>query len=572
MAHGKEGLVMGTINAFDLFVIAAYMVGITTVGIWVGYRRHTTSKQYFLADKSLGWFTIGAAMFASNISTIHLVGLAASGADQGLVIGNFEWMASFCLIILGLVFAPFYFRSRITTLPEFLEKRYGVGTRAFLAFIGIMGALLIHIGLSMFAAAEVFESFLGVNKMTSIVVISAITVLYTVLGGLKAVVVTETIQTFLLLGGAVLMAVLGVHYLPQAGIHDFAAFKAALKPEQLSMIHPIRDAQGHLNSFSWLAVLLGYPILGIWYWCSDQTIVQRVLGADNQRDAQNGPLFAGFLKILPLFLMVFPGVIGYIMFKNGAIHLPQTESGPNYNMVLPEMIKTLIPQGLRGLLAAGMLAALMSTISSALNSCATLISVDIVKKLHPSIDDRRQVAIGRISTGVVMILAMLWSTQGGQFGTIFEAVNKIPMVFAPAVTTLFVLGVFWRRGTNAAALTTCAVGCGIGAVYFILDMPGIGTAILDGRARVGFEGLVTDPIQGIGIPFMLVGPIIAALCIVIFVVVSLLTPAPAADRIKNVCWEHPLAMLRGRLAGWSDPRLIASVLMVVMVVLYIVMK
>jgi SSS family solute:Na+ symporter len=553
-------------NGLDTAVLLLYLVGITAVGIWVGYRRNASSEQYFLASKSLGWFSIGAAMFASNISTIHLVGLAASGANEGLVIGNFEWMAAFCLIILGLVFAPFYFRSGITTLPEFLEKRYGHGARTFLAVISILGALFVHIGISMYAAAVVFESFLGVGKMTSIIAISAITLLYTVLGGLKAVVVTETIQTVLLLGGAVLLLILGINYLPQVGVTDVATLKAALKPDQLSILHPVHNAAGHLSSYSWLAVLLGYPILGIWYWCSDQTIVQRVLGAKTQRDAQLGPLFAGFLKILPMFLLVFPGVIGYVMYKNGAMSLG--EGTPDYNKVLPEMIKVLVPQGLKGLMAAGMLAALMSTIASALNSCATVISLDIVKQVRPKTDEAQQVFIGRVSTGVVMVLAMLWSTQGGQFGTIFEAINKIPMTFAPAVTTIFVLGVFWKRGTWQAAMTTLYVGSIIGVIYFVLDMPAIGKMILGGTAQPGFCGLVGDATQGLGIPFMLVGPIIAALCIVIYIVTSLLTPAMDKELVAKVCWDHPLAFLRGRITGLSDPRIVALILGVAVGVLY----
>ncbi len=561
-----------TLSGLDITVIVAYLLGIAAVGIGVGYRRHATSEQFFLAGKTLGWFSIGAALFASNISTIHLVGLAAAGAHEGMVIGNFEWMASFCLIVLGLVFAPFYFRSRITTLPEVLERRYGASARAFLAFIGIAGALLIHIGISLFAAAKLFESFLGIGVTTSILVVSVVTVAYTVLGGLKGVVVTETIQTFLLLGGAVLMTVLGLTYLPEAGIRDAASLRAAIQPDQLSMVHPIRDAQGHLNGYSWLAVLLGYPILGIWYWCTDQTIVQRVLGARNQADAQKGPLFAGFLKILPVFLMVFPGVVGYVMFKRGDLRLQGADGGVDYNLVLPEMINRLVPAGLKGLLAAGLLAALMSTIASALNSTATLISVDIVKRMRPETPDARQVAIGRFSTGVVMVLAMLWSTQGDQFGSIFEAINKIPMVFAPAVTTVFVLGVFWRRGTRAAALATFAASCALGAVYFVLDMPGIGRMLL-AQPRDGFLGLVTDPVQGLGIPFMLVGPLLAAFSVVVYVLTSLVTPAPAPESIRDVCWEHPLAFLRqGRLAGLGDPRVAAAILLGVMVVLYYVMR
>jgi len=561
------------ISKFDLMVIVAYLLGITIVGILAGYRKHTTSQQYFLAGKSLGWFSIGAALFASNISTIHLVGLAASGFDVGLVIGNFEWMASFCLIILGLVFAPFYFRSRISTLPEYLEKRYSGTARTCLAFVAITGALLIHIGISLFAGAKLFDSFVGVGVLKSILIISVATVIYTVLGGLKAVVVTETIQTFLLLGGAVLVTVLGLNYLPKCGIESYTDFTAQIKPHQMSMVHSIVNEQGHLSKYSWLAVLLGYPVLGIWYWCSDQTIVQRVLGAKDKLNAQLGPLFAGFLKILPVFLMVFPGVVGYVLYKNGAFELPVLENGQlDYNKTLGEMIKLLVPDGLRGLLAAGLLAALMSTIAAALNSCATLISVDIVKRVWPETRDATQVLIGRISTAVVMVLAMLWSTQGDQFGTIFEAINKIPMIFAPAVTTVFLLGVFWRRGTNKAALTTFAVGCAVGVVYFVMDMPVVGKAILS-EPREGFAGLVTDPVQGLGIPFMLVGPILCGMCIILYVIVSLCTPAPAPEKLQDVCWEHPLqAIKEGKLTGAGDPRLVALYLFVVMIVLYYIFR
>ena len=557
------------ISTFDLVVIVAYLIAIMVIGIWVGYRKHASSQQYFLAGKSLGWFSVGAALFASNISTIHLVGLAAAGADVGMVMGNFEWMASFCLIILGLVFAPFYFKSRISTLPEFLERRYSTQARTCLAFVAITGALLIHIGISIFAGAKLFQSFLNVPVLWSILIISAVTVVYTALGGLKAVVVTETIQTFLLLGGAILVTVLGINYLPKCGIESFADFRAAIKPHQMSMIHNISNDAGHLNEYSWLAVLLGYPVLGIWYWCSDQTIVQRVLGAKSERDSQNGALFAGFLKILPVFLMVFPGVIGYLMYTNGAFTLPLLDNGAlDYNLTLPAMINLLVRPGIKGLLAAGLLAALMSTIAAALNSCATLISVDVIKRMKPDINDATQVKIGRISAAVVMVLAMLWSTQGDQFGTIFEAINKIPMIFAPAVTTVFLLGVFWRRGTDKAALTTFAVGCSVGLVYFVMDMPVIGRALL-ASPREGFAGLVTDPIQGLGLPFMIVGPILCGMCIVVYVIVSLFTPRPDPAKLENVCWEHPLQAVRqGRLRGVSDPRTVALFLFVLMAVLY----
>jgi len=562
------------VSPIDIAVIAIYLIGITAFGIWIGYRKNASSEQYFLANKSLGWFTVGAAVFTSNISTIHLVGLAAGGAKDGLVIGNFEWMACFTLILLALVFAPFYINSKVATLPEFMERRYCPSARTFLAVIGLLGALLIHIGISLFAAAKVFEAFLGVPMYATIVVLSIFTVTYTALGGLKAVVMTENVQVVLLLGGAILVTVLGLFALPDAGVTSVAAFKEVVAPGQLNMLQPIMNTEGHLNGFSWLSVLLGYPILGIWYWCADQTHVQRVLGARTLKDGQNGALFAGFLKITPVFLMVFPGIIGYVLMQKGVIHLanqPGTNT-PDYNAMLPTLINHLVPAGLKGLLAAGMAAALMSCMAAALNSCATLVSLDIVKRIKPETSDARVVTIGRITTGVIMVLAMLWSTQGDQFGTIFEAINKIPMTFAPAVTTVFVLGVMWKRGTWQAAMMTLYVGSLIGVAYFVIDMPSIGKLLLSAPAHDGFGGLITDTQQGLGVPFMLVGPFIAVLCVIIYVITSLLTPAMDPKEVAKVCWDHPLAFLRGKIEALSDPRIVTLVLIAVVGIFYWVLR
>ena len=237
------------------------------------------SHEYFLAGRTLKWPIVGSALFAANISTIHLVGLAEAGYKNGLVIGNFEWMATLALILLALVFVPFYFRSQITTLPEYLEKRYSRFARTIMAVMAIAAALLIHIGISLYAGAMVFEEFFGFNVMASIVVISLVTAVYTVIGGLTAVVVTETIQTVILLGGAVLVTVLAILALPEAGIHSLAEFREATRPNQLSMIRTSNE-----DGYAWYAFLLGYPVIGIWYWCTDQTIVQT--GARRQGSTQ----------------------------------------------------------------------------------------------------------------------------------------------------------------------------------------------------------------------------------------------------------------------------------------------
>jgi len=421
-----------------------------------------------------------------------------------------------------------------------------------LAFIAILGALLIHIGISLYAGAKVMEHFFGINMYVSIMVIAIITATYTIIGGLKAVVVTDTIQAVLLLVGAATLTLIGLSHLPDVGINSFSELKAAVKPHQMNMIHELKNpATGNINEYSWLTVMFGYFVLGIWYWCTDQTIVQKVLGAKTEKDGRDGAIFAGFLKILPVFLMVFPGVIGYLLYKDQI-------NEPNDTLLV--LMQNLLPTGLRGLMAAGLLAALMSTIEAALNSTATVTSEDIVKRLRPQTKDRTLVLIGRITAAVVILLAMAWSTQGGRFTSIFVAINKIPMMFAPAITTVFVMGVFWRRGTKEAALFTLIAGAIVGGIYFLIDLPTFGSI-----------QLITDPISGLGIPFMMVGLILLLFCIIVYVIVSLLTPKPSQEQLTNLCWDNPLqAITQGKVKGLTDPRIMAGILLVIMLVLYII--
>ena len=531
------------IPPLDLGIIVAYLLGILFIGIWVTRKQKMTGEAYFLAGRSLGWGMIGAALFASNISTIHLVGLAASGYNEGLVWGNFEWAAAFTLVILSLVFAPFYFRNKISTLPEYLERRFSAGSRSFLAFMAILGALFIHIGMSLYAGATVFEQFFGIDVMASILIISTITGIYTVFGGLRAVVITETIQTVLLVGGSIIVTYLAMAALPEAGINSLAELKASVKPKQVSMIWSDNSI-----GLAWYSVLLGYPVLGIWYWCTDQTIVQRVLAAKSEKDAQLGPLFAGFIKILPVFILVFPGVIAYALFRD--------EIGEDANQALPYLIQHLVPTGLRGLISAGLLAALMSTIAAALNSCATLVAVDIVGRLRPNISDRMQVQVGRVSAVVIMLLAMLWSTQGDKFSSIFEAVQVIGADLAPPITTVFIWGVFWRRGTEQAALSTLIAGFTMGAVAFIVDFP-----------LIGDTKLLTD---GLGMPFMMQAFWMTMMLSVLFVVVSLLTPPPPREKVDGLTWENPVqVLLKPHTGEGVDPRKVAAWLCGSMAVLYV---
>lgn len=540
-----------SISAIDTVIVIAYLIGIMAIGILAGYQKHASSDQFFLAGRSLRWPIIGTGLFCANISTIHLVGLASSGYRDGLVIGNFEWMAAFCLILLGIVFAPFYFRSKISTLPEYVERRYGSGARTFLACIFVMSALLVHIGISLYAGAKVLEEFFGIPYVASIIGISAITAIYTILGGLKAVMITDMIQAVLLLLGALVLTCLGIQMLPDVGVNSWTEFRAACRPDQLHMIQSVSDptAAGSwkLREFSWYSMLFGYPVLGIWYWCTDQTIVQKILAAKTEKDGRDGALFAGFLKILPVFLMVLPGVIGYVLF--------QDKIGDDNDATLMIMMKELLPDGVRGLMAAGLLAALMSTIEAALNSTATLTAEDIVKRLRPATADATLVLIGRVTAGLVVILAMLWSTQGAKFDSIFEAINKIPMAFAPGITTIFLGGVFWPRGNKHGAMAALFLNVVVGLAYLAVDIP-----------LVGDEQLIATTL---GVPFMQVGWYLFLLCSAAYVVVSLSTPPPSEHQIDTLCWRHPLDALRGEMQGtFTDPRAMATLLFLIMVALY----
>ncbi len=540
------------IGSIDLLIILVYIIGILAIGLISVRRKKMTSINYFLAGRSSRWPIVGAALFASNISTIHMVGLAASGYSEGMVWGNFEWMAVFTLILLALIFAPFYFNTKIATLPEFLEKRYGSASRTFVAFMGIVAALFIHLGMSLYAGAVVFESFFGIDVQLSIVLISIVTAIYTVIGGLKSVMLTETVQTIILISGAVLLTIFAILELPQHGITSFALFKDALKYGQLSMLHSADSIKalspaGGNTGLTWYAVLLGYPVLGIWYWCTDQTHVQRVLSARSLEDAQKGSLFAGLLKILPVFILILPGIIGYILYSDII--------GTNANQTFPVLVTHLLPVGIKGIVAAALLSALMSVVAAALNSSATLVSIDIVKRFRPKTSDREQVFFGRIAAVVIMIAAMLWSTQGGNFSSIFEAINKIAAAMAPPITTVFLLGVFSKRGTKEASIITLCLGFVLGIISFCFDYVPI-----SGKMYITNDW---------GVPFMMQAWWLFCFNCIIYYVVSYLTPRPDPGAIAECTWRSPFSVItQGKFKGVKDIRFLAALLLLFLAVMY----
>ncbi|MCD6201255.1 MAG: sodium:solute symporter [Bacteroidales bacterium] len=533
------------ISTIDLTIILVYLAGVLLLGLWVVRRQKMTAGNYFLAGRSLNWAFVGAALFASNISTIHMVGLAAAGYSDGIVQGNFEWLAPLLLILLGLVFAPFYFKNRISTLPEFLEKRYNGLARSLLAFMALMGALFMHIGISLYAGAVVFQDYFGINMWISILLIAGITAAYTILGGLKSVVFTETAQTVILIIGGLVLAVMAVFALGDNGIHSLAQLRDAVKPDQLTLLRSYESSP----KLPWYSLLLGYPVIGIWYWCADQTIVQRVLGARSLDDARRGPVFAGFIKLLTVFMMVIPGIIAYAIFRTDI---------KNPNDTLPVLITKLLPVGFIGLLSAALLSALMSTIAAALNSSATLVSVDIVKRIRPETSDRKQVRIGRWTAAVVMLLAIAWSPMIGKFISIFDAINQILAVLSPPIATVFLLGVFWKRGNATGAVAAIIGGFVLGVLAFVIDFP------MFGNVKVISEGL--------HIPYMLQSFLLFVISSLIFVGVSLVTDPPPRGKIASTTLDSPLAFLKGRITGIGDPRILSLILITILIGLYIVFQ
>jgi len=554
------------LSRIDILIITAYLCGIVTLGFWAGSRRRKGGEgsQYFLAGNTLTWPVIGLAMFAANISTVHLVSLSESAYKYGLIYGNFEWMAGFTLVLLSLFFAPLYLRSRVATLPDYLERRYNRQCRDWLAVISILSAIVIHIGVALYTAAWVLRGILGINPaatimgidalMFFIIVLGVITGIYTMTGGLLAVVLTESAQAVLLLAGAVAITVAG--FIRVGGWSALSSTLAAQPHPMastgavtwgtgnfLSLLRPDGDPSG----LPWYSIFLGYPVLGIWYWCCDQTIVQRVLAARDERHARLGPLFCAFIKILPVFFFVLPGVICVALVQQGALGRGPVAAADTYTF----MIMHLLPAGLKGLIAAAMLAAAMQTCSAALNSTATLFSYDIVKRYRPDTSDHRLVLVGKTATVAATVLAIILSPIFGHYSTIIEGLNKLISFVAPPITTVFLFGVFWKRASGKAAYITLVAGAAAGFAAFVLDWKG------------WYHG-----------NFMMTAFYLLALCSVIMTVASLIVPEPLKEESKGLIWEHWLDPLKGESGGrgLGDYRVLAGLVVCVFICLYYVFR
>jgi solute:Na+ symporter, SSS family len=554
----------------DWMIIAIYLIAVVGLGIAAGSIRQKNERggeggHYFLAGRTLTWPVIGLAMFAANISTVHLVSLAEAAYKFGLVYGNYEWMAGFTLIILSLFFAPLYMRSRVTTAPDFLERRFNRSCRDVLSVISIFSAIVIHMGVALYTAAWVLRGILGLAPgakilgvdalLLFIAVLGVLTGIYTMLGGLLAVVWTESVQTILLLTGAIVITVAA--YMKIGGWTELAHTLAS-HPHPLASVANSQVTWGTGNflnvtrggkdpsGLAWYSILLGYPVIGIWYFCCDQTIVQRVLAAKDEKNARLGPLFCAFLKIFPVFLFVLPGVICVALVQknlfNGAA--PQT-AADTYTF----MLMHLLPVGLKGLVAAALLAAAMQTCSAALNSTATLVAYDLFKRYRPELNDRQLIHIGKITTIIGTILAIVASPLFGHYTTIFEGINKLISYVSPPVTAVFLLGIFWKRTSGRSALITLIAGIVLGFITFYLDWNNI------------YRG-----------DFMLMAFWLLIVCLAIMVLTTFIFPEPLKAEAEPLVWQNWREPLRGEAngRGLANYRWASVAILIVFITLFLI--
>lgn len=453
---GSEAI--GGFGGWDWFTLSLFFLGLLAIIWWVLRQKEETSTDYFLAGRDAGWIAVGASIFASNIGSEHLVGLAGTGYESGMAMAHWE-MHAWLILVLGWVFVPFYSRSKVFTMPEFLEKRYGPGARSFLSLISLVSYVLTKVAVTVYAGGVVFKTVLGIDEVMGIdffwigaVSLVVVTGLYTIFGGMKSVLYTSVLQAPVLIIGSLVILIVGLQELGGWGELE------RICGEKMRLIRPASDPM-----FPWTGVLLASPIIGFWYWCTDQYIVQRTLSARNQREARRGTILAGYMKLLPVFIFLVPGMIAFAMNQKGLLRIESSDAA------FPLLVSTLLPTGMKGIVVGGLVAALMSSLASLFNSSATLFTVDFYKKFRPDSTEKHLVFVGRLATGVVVLLGIAWIPVMRLIADVlYEYLQIVQSLFAPAIAAVFVMGVFSKRVTGMAGLIGLVVGFAVGMMRLIL--------------------------------------------------------------------------------------------------------
>lgn len=578
----------------DWAMILAYFAVLLGITWWAVANKKDTAEDYFLAGRHLGWLVVGASIFASNIGSEHLVGLAGSGATDGVIMAHFE-LHAWCLLVLGWVLVPFYVRSRVFTMPEFLEKRFSPTARWVLSIISLVAYVLTKIAVGIFAGGVVFGALLpemqinlGFTVLNSFWVgsfaVIVLTGLYTVLGGMRAVAYTEAIQTLVLVLGSVLLTVFGL-----SKLGGWSELRAALPPEMFNLWKPLipagvdwtwapvkepgRIAWYFNDNYPWLGMLFCAPIIGLWYWCTDQYIVQRALGAPNEQEARRGTIFAAFLKLTPVFIFIIPGMICYALAASGKV--PGLESlavrnaagqvSPNREVAqaaYPLLVAHILPAGVRGIVVAGLLAALMSSLAGVFNASSTLFTVDFYQRFRPRATQAELVRIGRLATAAMVVVGLLWIPviQGAK--GLYEYLQGVQAYLAPPIFVVFFLGVFMKRLNAKGCLAALVVGFALGAVRLLVDTPvKLGMAGFEAGYTPGSLAWIINQIY-----FQYYSLGIFVVCVAVMIAVSYLTPPPAEEQLRGLTFATVTAEQRAvSRASWSMADVAASGLVLALI-------
>lgn len=529
---------MNLFSTLDWIVIAGYFLVIAAISVWSIRKSKDSPSDYFLANRNLGWFVIGASILASNIGSEHVVGLAGTAARSGLTMGHYE-LHSWVILMLGWVFVPFYMRSSVYTMPEFLERRYNSQSRMLLSIIQLLSYIIAKVSVTIYAGALVVTTFLGVDFWTGAIVLVVITGIYTVLGGLHAVVYTETLQAIIIIIGSLTLMIIG---LDKVGGWD--ALITSLPKEKLNMFPPLSDPD-----FPWLGILFASPIVGVWYWCTDQHIVQRCLAGRDEQQARRGTIFAAYLKLFPFFIFMIPGIIAFSLAQQGKIDLPNTDQA------FPTLVREFMPTGLRGLLAGGLLAALMSSLAAVYNACSTLFTMDIYQKIKPGSSNHELVTVGRIATGIAVVLGMIWiPIMKNISGVLYQYLQSVQSYLAPPIAAVFLLGIFYQRLNAKGAMAALTTGFAIGLLRIILEL---NKDITSGF----FHAFAT-------INFLYFCILLFLFSIAVLVVVSLATPPPSREQINGLTYATTVAEDRERSrASWNRSDVVLSLIVIVIVII-----
>ncbi|HTY89354.1 MAG TPA: sodium:solute symporter [Candidatus Acidoferrum sp.] len=569
-----------TLTGLDWLAITCYFGILFCVAWWVINRRKDTATDYFLAGRNLSWWIIGASIFASNIGSEHIVGLAGSGAKDGVAMAHYE-LHAWCLLVLAWVFVPFYARSLVFTMPEFLERRFSTESRYVLSIVSLITFIISKIAVGIFAGGLVFSTLLPEIKIGPLdsfwigsVLVIGLTGLYTALGGMRAVAYNDAVQVCVLIVGSALLTFYGLrelggwsHLREICGSDMFNLWKPLVPAGQVATWAPVKelDATGHVvkqawyfnTNFPWLGMAICAPVIGLWYWCTDQYIVQRALGAPNEQVARRGSIFASMLKLLPPYLFIIPGLICFALAKS---HInPGLDAeffGPNARpnpsqVAFPLMVEHLLPPGVRGIVVAGLLSALMGSLAGVFNACSTLFTVDIYNKLRPAASQHEIVRMGRIATTTMVLIALAWIPVVRHARGLYDYLQSVQGYLAPPVFVVFFFGVFWKRLNAKGCLAAMIAGFAVGLFRMFVDAP-----VTLGISKYP-EGSILWIINNINFQYFSI--LITIIAAVVMVVVSYLTPDPDYEKIKSLTFGTATAEDKAKTrASWGAVEVLAS--------------